>query len=331
MGQGQGVPVEEHNAALQRSMNIGDLVVFPRTGYSHWAVYIGSGKIIHLTCDGLDDTSPPSVFLSAIGRNVNKAVVKEGDFRQVAGTSRARKNNEKDKRYTPFDVDKIKARAESKLGTRGYNIIWKNCEHFANWCRYGEEESDQVTSILGRASTVVCVGAFGSVSFIALRNNGWIMKEEKTEEVREEDQPNEIILGFIDRAEPIPGTGTCANGHIFVLNYGQLVEMIQEKAWSSVAISEALDRVYLPTLSATDPDYYPNGTRVYHGLSNRNWKKGVDLITGGKSSFDAMLSNPGSTYINLYSGLGNLSYINLNNLAYCPLPVDVCYPKLGRD
>ena len=38
-------------------------------------------------------------------------------------------------RYSP---DEIVERAYSRLGESGYSILFNNCEHFANWCRYGD-------------------------------------------------------------------------------------------------------------------------------------------------------------------------------------------------
>ena len=38
----------------------------------------------------------------------------------------------------------IVSRAISKVGEVGYNIMFSNCEHFANWCRYNIQRSEQV-------------------------------------------------------------------------------------------------------------------------------------------------------------------------------------------
>lgn len=44
-----------------------------------------------------------------------------------------------------FPADEIVERALSEVGKRAYHIVTKNCEHFANWCRYGIEKSKQVS------------------------------------------------------------------------------------------------------------------------------------------------------------------------------------------
>jgi hypothetical protein len=38
--------------------------------------------------------------------------------------------------------------AFSMLGTKGYNIITNNCEHFASQCLFGHKESEQVDKVL---------------------------------------------------------------------------------------------------------------------------------------------------------------------------------------
>lgn len=43
--------------------------------------------------------------------------------------------------FIPEDVVR---RAESRLGERQYNLVSNNCEHFANWCKTGRNESEQV-------------------------------------------------------------------------------------------------------------------------------------------------------------------------------------------
>ena len=46
--------------------------------------------------------------------------------------------------FRPDSVATIVKRALESIGRKGYNLIWKNCEHFATWCRYGKEISKQV-------------------------------------------------------------------------------------------------------------------------------------------------------------------------------------------
>jgi hypothetical protein len=43
-----------------------------------------------------------------------------------------------------FIPDIVVQRAESRLGERQYNLLTNNCEHFANWCKTGRNESQQL-------------------------------------------------------------------------------------------------------------------------------------------------------------------------------------------
>ena len=45
-----------------------------------------------------------------------------------------------------FIPDVVIERAESRLGERQYNLLTNNCEHFANWCKTGRNESGQLTN-----------------------------------------------------------------------------------------------------------------------------------------------------------------------------------------
>ena len=42
-------------------------------------------------------------------------------------------------------------RAMSRIGEQDYNLLFNNCEHFANWCKTGRHRSSQIDSALERA------------------------------------------------------------------------------------------------------------------------------------------------------------------------------------
>lgn len=45
-----------------------------------------------------------------------------------------------------FVADVVIQRAESRLGERRYDLFFNNCEHFANWCKTGRSESEQLAN-----------------------------------------------------------------------------------------------------------------------------------------------------------------------------------------
>ncbi|HHP7231988.1 MAG TPA: lecithin retinol acyltransferase family protein [Xenococcaceae cyanobacterium] len=55
------------------------------------------------------------------------------------------------KHYTQgfcFVPEVVVNRAESRLGEAKYNLLFNNCEHFANWCKTGISDSKQVRNFI---------------------------------------------------------------------------------------------------------------------------------------------------------------------------------------
>ena len=113
----------------------GDIIYTDRGLYKHYGVYIGHGQVIHFAGPKSHETDPA---LADVVQTSVKDFLKE-DFLCV----------QDDKGKRPFPVDEIIQRAKSRLGKcKGtYNLVSNNCEHFANWCRYGSNESQQVNIV----------------------------------------------------------------------------------------------------------------------------------------------------------------------------------------
>ncbi len=59
-------------------------------------------------------------------------------------------------RGTPtLDAQDILQRAHSRLGENRYHLLTNNCEHFAEWSRYGESRSPQVERWVGAPASVL--------------------------------------------------------------------------------------------------------------------------------------------------------------------------------
>lgn len=103
----------------------GDHIRAGRGVYSHHGIDLGDGRVIHYS--GLADSlrAGPVALTSlerfAAGRPVH-----------LVSHPRA------------FDPDEVVDRALSRLGEERYNLLWRNCEHFATWAATGRSRSRQV-------------------------------------------------------------------------------------------------------------------------------------------------------------------------------------------
>ncbi|XP_053388597.1 phospholipase A and acyltransferase 3-like isoform X2 [Mercenaria mercenaria] len=130
---------------LVEDLNEGDLIEFDRAmgTYSHWAVYVGNGDIIHYSPN--PDAEGKFNFQSGTNKGLS---VRKDKLREVAGNSDTYRNNEFD---DELRKDEIVKRAHQRLGKSGYSIATSNCEHFATECRYGVTKSKQVKTVGQRA------------------------------------------------------------------------------------------------------------------------------------------------------------------------------------
>lgn len=113
--------------------NYGDVIYVKHLLYKHFGIYINDDCIIHY--DGKQD----DVLL----RNM---CVRETDINRFLN---GKKNYEirryKNKNYTP---DETVQRAKNKIGSKDFDLILNNCEHFATWCKTGNRKSDQINLAL---------------------------------------------------------------------------------------------------------------------------------------------------------------------------------------
>jgi hypothetical protein len=105
-------------------------LITPWMGFAHHGIYVGEGKVIHYGALVYDLIRKPveEVTLAAFcgGRPIFVVQQDEG----------------------PFEVADIIARARSRLGESRYRLLSNNCEHFVEWCLYGEHRSFQVQRAL---------------------------------------------------------------------------------------------------------------------------------------------------------------------------------------
>jgi len=146
----------------------GDLLEFHRNLYVHWAVYVGyrevDGKmeacVIHRCSTENSGDGIGNVFASTSlrKREVGLGEVEQQTLTSVWEDSICRINNTRDDELPPYAANMVLQRADDARKmehTEEYNVITNNCEHFANWCRYGTKESGQVD----RATFYIVAGA----------------------------------------------------------------------------------------------------------------------------------------------------------------------------
>ncbi len=97
-------------------------------------------------------------------------------------------------------------RAMSRIGEQNYNLLFNNCEHFANWCKTGMHRSDQIEDCLktGRFSAMLIGKLFPKTFLRALAlliNQGLVdeaSKQKAKELLRRLKQIRLILLNKLD-------------------------------------------------------------------------------------------------------------------------------------
>lgn len=117
---------------LEKFPSPGDIVFTDRGLYKHYGIYAGHNKVIHFA-------GPKGHEIDASKADIIETSVEDflkGDLLGV----------QDDGDRKPLPKREIIRRAKSKLySCKGdYSLLFNNCEHFANWCRYDEHTSSQV-------------------------------------------------------------------------------------------------------------------------------------------------------------------------------------------
>lgn len=172
---------------LLRILSKGDLLEFKREAYRHWAVCICVGTdpvVAHRTTGAKDgsgggfcsvsSSSPKHSVIRMFTAIVDKvkgspsnidddigAIVADVLW-DVLSEYRVRINNSRDKGRRPKIVADIVGTAlESMDGGSDvigcYHLLKNNCEHFANYCRYGEPISDQARDVVVRGGLSLAI------------------------------------------------------------------------------------------------------------------------------------------------------------------------------
>lgn len=121
---------------VQKPPVMGDHIRVKRMGgiYTHHGIYVSDNEVIHFT--GTDDDS-------IMDSSKNRVISSDLNFFLKGGELEVKEYTDEEFQdlYAP---DQIVAYARSCLGDGDYNVIFNNCEHFANVCTLGRFRSHQV-------------------------------------------------------------------------------------------------------------------------------------------------------------------------------------------
>lgn len=126
-GTGQG---SQPSAGGSLDFPPGTHLVTLRRGYLHHGIYVGDGKVVHY---------------AGLSRPWQRGPVEEVSVEQFAAGRTMLIKPAVNARYEGNDVVR---RARSRLGEDRYRVTRNNCEHFCEWCIYGEPRSEQVEKFL---------------------------------------------------------------------------------------------------------------------------------------------------------------------------------------
>ena len=129
----------------------GDILYVKRTGYRHFGIYAGNQQVIHyykeknpLVSDGIISETTLADFqgVSDTIYVLNSTIHSDPPLfdwivRRLLGDD-----------IELYSPEETVARARSKLGEHGYNLLLNNCEHFALWCKTGIAQSAQSDYLL---------------------------------------------------------------------------------------------------------------------------------------------------------------------------------------
>ena len=132
--------------------------------YDHYGIYAGNFEVIHFS-DGRKHFASKKVPVrkdpfSLFKGEASEVFVLDFDmFNEcIKDPSLGQKVHDVIRRilgrsYYPYSPEETLRRAESQIGKNGfngkdgYNVLWRNCEHFAIWCKTGIEESSQIENL----------------------------------------------------------------------------------------------------------------------------------------------------------------------------------------
>ena len=119
------------------------------TGYWHHGIDLGDDRVMHFSIE----RPRKNVAICISSRD---AFCRGGEV-EVVTYARA------------HPAELVVARALSRLGTRGYNPVTNNCEHFARWCKTGERSAATALRAVGSLAALGGLIGLGAAGIARLK------------------------------------------------------------------------------------------------------------------------------------------------------------------
>lgn len=189
---------------------LGSHLVTPRVVYTHHGIYIGDGKVVEYAgfnngIGNVNDVIPVDSSKQSPVQIVSLVQFEKGKSYTIKKHPHAT--------YSPQDIAK---RAYKRVGETNYNLIFNNCEDFANHCIYGVNFSSQTrnvaTVISKKASTI-----YHSGKALKAYIDGKISKEKLYDEISytaTQATMTSFYAGFGQVVIPIPVLGAFAGAAV---------------------------------------------------------------------------------------------------------------------
>lgn len=128
--------------------DIGSHLVTPRRCYTHHGIYIGNKEVIQYSGFAGGTLNSHDIVPTDGSKRSPIEKVHLSEFTRGCGYSI------KEHPYAKSSKKEIVENAFSRLNESKYNLLFNNCEHFANWCVYGTKESKQVNDVVRVAGSI---------------------------------------------------------------------------------------------------------------------------------------------------------------------------------
>lgn len=142
-------PITDKIVEFVNLPDIGSHLVTPRSIYTHHGIYVGNKKIIQYSGFSGEEFNTDDIVPLNVHNRSSIEIVTIQDFLQ------GEEYWIEEHPYSSYSNEEIVQRAYQRLEEKEYNLLFNNCEHFANWCIYGTEHSKQVENakrIVGRVA-----------------------------------------------------------------------------------------------------------------------------------------------------------------------------------